>query len=341
MVQLVINSHEFSGVAINSGRTYHKVIATAPGIGKLGGELKASQDIAVVVNPSETGGLPPGFSLETETYNDVLGPVGVNMSSKYLLVAGFLKLALVIPSFNAPVQLEDIKVYLYQTILLQSRKDPVRKESKVMSVPLWSYRKDNKQPIGLFTEGQEFSLVQQFRLKDDDTIRSTTSTKSDTGIRVSHKLALVVHFTPLQDNPDKETKELKIATDATFTSCCCVVEYLQLPKYTSRPSREDLDAAFLGLCSSCLVSLLFLKVQDSHMPTDGCWGLSQCRLAESKQILDQYGIPQEDIKAAQLRLQQQNPAWKEDTEYEQDLREQQALCERELTGPSPPTYSVA
>lgn len=232
--------------------------------------MTASQNVALVVNPSETGGLPPGFSLESETYNDILGPVGVNLSSKYLLVAGFLKLALVLPSFNIPIQLEDIKVYLFQTIALQSRANPELKESKVMTIPLWSYRKDSKQQcIGRYTAGQEFSLVQQFRLKDDDIIRSTTSEKSETGIRVSHKLAVVVHYTPLENNPKMETKELKIATDATFTSCCCVVEYLQLPKYTSRPSCDDLDAAFLGLCSSCLVS--------SSQQADKT-GRSRCRL---------------------------------------------------------------
>lgn len=300
------------------GRTYHKVIATAPGLGKLGSALTASQNVALVVNPSETGGLPPGFSLETETYNDTLGPVGVNLSSKYLLVAGFLKLALVMPSLNAPIQLEDIKVYLNQTIALQSRSDPARKETKIMTIPLWSYRKSAKQQyIGRYSAGQEFSLIQQFRLKDDDIIRSTTSEKSETGIRISHKLALVVHYTPLRENPKMETKEMRIATDAVFTSCCCVVEYLQLPKYTSRPSCEDLDAAFLGLCSSCL-----------------------CRLAESKQVLDQYGIPQEDVRAAQLRLEQQSPAWKTDEEYERELKEQQTLCERQLASPSPPTYNV-
>lgn len=213
------------------------------------------------MNPSENGGLPPGFSLETETYNDSLGPVGVNLSSKYLLVAGFLKLSLVIPSFNAPVQLEDIKVYLYQSAHLQSRKDPERKEIKKMVIPLWSYRKNTTQPIGRYKAGQELSLVQQFRLPDDDVIRSTTCEKSNTGIRISHKLAVVVHFTPLEDNPDNETKELKIATDAVLTSCCCVVEYLQLPKYTSKPSMADLDAAFLGLCSSCLVSFSFSRVK--------------------------------------------------------------------------------
>ncbi|KAK9899079.1 hypothetical protein P389DRAFT_209098 [Cystobasidium minutum MCA 4210] len=300
------------------GRTYHKVIATAPGLGKLGSELSASQNIALVVNPSEHGGLPPGFSLETETYNDVLGPVGVNLSSKYLLVAGFLKLGLIIPSFNAPVQLEDIKVYLYQNVQLQSRKDPERKEMKRMVIPLWSYRKESTKPIGRYNAGQEFSLIQQFRLGDDDIIRSTTCEKSKTGIRISHKLALVVHFTPLENNPDKETKELKIATDAVLTSCCCVVEYLQLPKYTSQPSTADLDAAFLGLCSSCL-----------------------CRLAESKNILDLYGIPPEDIKAAQLRVEQQEPVWKEEDEYEREMRTQQEVCERQLArSPSPPSYAI-
>lgn len=212
-----------------------------------------------MVNPSETGGLPPGFSLERETYNDYLGPVGVNLSSKYLLVAGFLKLSLVIPSFNAPVQLEDIKIYLHQNVQLQSQKEPERKENKIMIIPLWSYRKSKRQPIGRYAAGQEFSLVQQFRLPDDDTIRSTTCEKSNTGIRMTHKLALVVHLTPLEDNPKKTIKEVKVETDAVITSCCCVLEYLQLPKYTSKPSASDLDAAFMGLCSSCLVSLRLLE----------------------------------------------------------------------------------
>lgn len=318
------------------------MVATAPGLGKLGSALTATQTVALVVNPSETGGLPPGFSLETETYNDTLGPVGANLSSKYLLVAGFLKLALVFPSLNAPIQLEDIKVYLYQTIALQSRADPGLKETKVMTIPLWSYRKEGQHKcIGRYNAGQEFSLVQQFRLKDDDIIRSTTSEKSDTGIRISHKLAVVVHYTPLEDNPKMETKELKIATDATLTSCCCVVEYLQLPKYTSRPSGEDLDAAFLGLCSSCLVSnfpVISSSVRLNVLNVNR--RSSQCRLAESKQVLEKYGIPQEDIRAAQLRLEQQEPAWKGDDEYEREIREHQIACERQLRSPSPPTYNV-
>jgi hypothetical protein len=221
-------------------------------MGKMNSDLKAHQNVALVVNPSETGGLPPGFSLESETYNDTLGPVGANLSSKYLLVAGYLKLGLVLPLIAQHVQIENVQVMLYQTMLLQSLKNKERQETKRMTIPLWSMRRGN-QPLGTYKEGQEFSMVQQFRLKDDDIIRSTTSEHSNTGIRVSHKLAVVIHYKPMVNNPKNETKELKISTEANFTSCCCVVEYLQLPKYTQRPTQEDLDATFLGLCSSCLV----------------------------------------------------------------------------------------
>lgn len=224
----VVPSDTASGERCVYGRTYHKLVATAPGLGKMGGDLVAEDAILVgkrlasaeegdqrfpcsqvpvprllsalfpilmvtsfchffairaivrlpACNHSETGGVPPGFSMERELVHDVLGPVGVNLFSKYLLVAGYLRLGLVLPSINEPVSIDDVKVQLIQTFDLQSLKSPERRERKVVSVLLWNLR--GKEAVCTLKAGQEFEILRQFRLPDDDIIRPSTSENAKT-----------------------------------------------------------------------------------------------------------------------------------------------------------------
>jgi hypothetical protein len=134
--------------------------------------------MSLVCNLSETGGVPPGFSMEQETTHEVLGPVGVNLFSKYLLVSGFLRLGVILPSINQPVRIEDVKIELIETFKLQSLKKPERSEVRVVTVPLWHLKE--KESLGTLKAGEEFSFVRQFRLPDDDKIRPTTSERSKT-----------------------------------------------------------------------------------------------------------------------------------------------------------------
>lgn len=74
------------------------------------------------------------------------------------------------------------------------------------------------------------------------------------GIRISQRLAVAIHFTPLMNNPAKQTRELKIATDATLSSCWCMLELLQLPAYQRSRDESELDHSQIGYCAECLVS---------------------------------------------------------------------------------------
>lgn len=169
-------------------------------------------------------------------------------------MAGYLRLDLVLPSIAAPVKLVDVQVQLLQTFKLQSLKDPkIQEEIKPKPVVLWSMK--DKEALGSFKPNQFFNVSRQFRLPDDDKIRPTTSENSQTGIRVSHRLAVVVHFQPLTKNPENELKELRIATDATVSSCCCMFEVLQLPVYSRHPDIMNLDKNAIGYCGECLVSV--------------------------------------------------------------------------------------
>lgn len=196
-----------------------------------------------------------------ETQHTALGPVGVNLFSKYLLVAGFIRLALILPSFAEAVRIEDIKVQLEQTFDLQSHKQPSLTDKKHVIVPLWSAKSDPSTSgvMRNYIAGEELSLSHQFRLPDDNAIRPSTSENSATNIRVSHRLAVCLRFVPLENNPQMETKELKIAIAAILSSCCCLFEALQLPAYSrcdlTKPDfGKGLDLSAIGYCSECLVS---------------------------------------------------------------------------------------
>lgn len=193
--------------------------------------------------------------MQRELHQDCLGPIGVNLHSKYLLVSGYLRLSLILPSLPKPVRIDDIFVQMEQTFELQSMKDPSRTEKQVQMVPVMSL-KGRKGVTGVYQPGEELSISEQFRLPDDGKIRPSTAERTKVGIRVSHRLAVCIHYTPLTDNPQNETKELKIAIPATFSSCCCIFEALQLPAYSRQGGKlVNLDKSAIAFCSECLVSL--------------------------------------------------------------------------------------
>ncbi|CAD6587503.1 MAG: hypothetical protein CYPHOPRED_003956, partial [Cyphobasidiales sp. Tagirdzhanova-0007] len=199
-----------------------KTIATASGMGKYGGDLVAETQLYLVSNHSETGGVLPGFSLKTETDHDVLGPVGIDLYSKYLLVAGYLNLSIVIPSISQPVQIKNVRVQLVQDCALQSRSVPARKEVKSVIVPVWSSYANGHSAAVVLNPQQEFILSKQFRLPDDVKLRASTAEHSQTGIRVSHRLQILIIFMPLHKNPKRETMQFKIDADAlAFALIAC------------------------------------------------------------------------------------------------------------------------
>ena len=99
-------------------------------------------------------------------------------------------------------------------------------------------RSSNEREIHLH-DGDSFHFNKRIVLPDDDRIRPTTSLKSNTGIRVGHKLALSLVCTPQPaqgaqsggTRSEYKTKEVHILAPATLSACCCVIEALQLPAY--------------------------------------------------------------------------------------------------------------
>lgn len=296
------------------GRTYHRLIATAEGLGKFGTDLVAESVLYVISNHSESGGIPPGFSMESESEHPVLGPVGATLSSKYLLVSGYLRLSLIMPSLAQEVEINDVRVNLVQHFTLCSlkkgRPESGKNEIKPITVLLWSMQKHSHQqtPIRLNTY-EELSVIEQFRLPDDDKIRPSTAEGAITGISVQHELSVCIYYTPLHDNPERLRREKKLSTPATLSSCCCIFDALQLPAYSSGEQTNEaayLDRDAIAFCTGCL-----------------------CRMSDSINF-STYGFTSEEIDTA-LRGKLRQPAWKDDEAYVQEWQAHHAGPSRGIT----------
>ena len=96
---------------------------------------------------------------------------------------------------------------------------PARKEVKSVIVPVWSSYANGHSAAVVLNPQQEFILSKQFRLPDDVKLRASTAEHSQTGIRVSHRLQILIIFMPLHKNPKRETMQFKIDADALVSSC--------------------------------------------------------------------------------------------------------------------------
>lgn len=200
-----------------------------------------------VATHGDCGGLPPGHSLKTATFSQNLGPIAADLSTPYLLVGGQLNLNLEMPSILRPILLEDVRVEVVQKYELQALDDKWRQElAKSDTMPVWSLRTENK--LGLIQQGGNCEVQRQIRMPTEGKFRPSTPDASVTGVRVSHRLDIVIVYTPLVDNPDKHKKEFKIGSAATVSSCHCTLEALQLPAYEQHEAPDSQSMA------RCMVS---------------------------------------------------------------------------------------
>lgn len=192
--------------------------------------------------------------MQREIENPHLGPVGLALTSKYLIVSGYLRLNVSMPIISQPVQLDDICVNLLQKYELQNLRKPHMKSAVNQITPLWTLKA--QEDVGTLRPGRDFHLSRQFRLPNDDAIRPSTAERSITGIRVSHQLQVILRFTPLVNNPLKQQREIKYTGDAIMSSCCCMLSSVQLPAYDSCDggmAKNILDE--VAFCNDCLVRL--------------------------------------------------------------------------------------
>lgn len=280
-----------------------------------------------VNNSNEPGQAASGFYADTETMHDVLGPLKSNFFSKFFLISGFLRFTFSLPGVAQRVRIDDVSVVLKQTINLVDLTHPERKEAtKPKRVVLWSLHPDQCGKV--YEEDQEMSIVTQMRLADDDTIRPTTNEYSETGLRVSHELQVVVRFTPIPtdyvDVPafggGLETKEMKITHACQISSCDCLVENLQLPSYdqltvgssysigkgTARPQHKSGKARYLSKCLCTISAEEDLEVMERIYGADpsllgGAAHFGNSRRArEGNSNLRQTGFKSEEEYAAAL-----------------------------------------
>jgi hypothetical protein len=255
-----------------------------------------------VNNANEPGQAAQGFSADTETTHEVLGPLRVHLFSKYFLIAGYLRLALSLPGVAEAVRIDDVAVILKQDVTLQHMLEPERTEHmKPKRVLLWSMNAEEKGTM--LAAEQDFAIVRQMRLADDDTIRPSSNPLSETGIRVSHTLQTVVRFTPLTDGK-LETKEMKITHDCKLSSCDCMIGNLQLPSYSKEDPVTQSRQKGKGHASQCLCTI---------------------GAKEGRQEMERmYGVDPESLGAALhfgSATRGRNEAWKPDEEYGEELEE--------------------
>jgi hypothetical protein len=189
----------------------------------------ADSDVYLIAGDSEPGVIADGYDRSREMFHDVLGPFRGRFHTKYLLRGGYLRFTLNLPAVAQKVIIEDVQAILCQNHNLQSMKNPHLVELVPSLIALWSLRKEGAAPLTL-DEGKDLSLVRQLRLMAEDNldmVRPTTSDWSETGIRIAHQLLIVVRFRQVENNPDKEVKELKMPFEAKLSSCATSLENCQ------------------------------------------------------------------------------------------------------------------
>jgi len=261
------------------GRTYHRIKATAFGCGKFGADLVAeSGELGLVSNSNELGMAAQGFSAETESSHEVLGPLRLNLFSRYHMISSYLRMAISLPSIAAPVRIDDMSVVLKQDVHLHDLRDPSKNEQmRAKRIVLWAMNHEERGRT--YKEDEEFSIVRQMRLADDDTCRPSTNDFSETGIRVSHSLQTIIRFTPVASDGTAvdETKEMKINHPCKISSCDCMDANLQLPGYTKEDPNQA-EYRKIGHESRCL-----------------CWVAAKEGRAEMERL---YGMKPEELGAA-------------------------------------------
>ena len=199
---------------------------TAPGCGNFGSDLV--QETALCLQA--IGEWSQGFSRVEELQHPVLGPLRVHLFTRYLLVAGFLKLTLNVPEIEEDCEIVDVTVTVVQQVQLRnlSRPDIPEEVCKPHAYQLWSLEaersasKEPRAPGGegdlpsTLPKGEAFQLARILRLPSDNVIRQSTPIHSKTGIRVSHTVAAALQYRRL--SMPAETKELRIRFDCAICS---------------------------------------------------------------------------------------------------------------------------
>lgn len=186
-----------------------------------------------------TYGLSPPFTLDTITSSANLGAIVAELSSPHLTVAGTAHLSLDMRETLQPVRLDDIRVEIVQSYETRALDEKCHSTTQAKdTIPVWSAMTSDMRPR-ICATGTSLSIREQIHLPKEGILRPSTPKTSVTGIKVSHKLVIVITYTPLSEMAKKQRKEFCIGMPATFSSCHSMVAGNQLPAYVEKEGPMD------------------------------------------------------------------------------------------------------
>ncbi|KAH8926803.1 hypothetical protein BT69DRAFT_1317341 [Atractiella rhizophila] len=237
------------------GRVYHKLTAIAKGVGMFGSNISSEALLPVVVNPTPENCTPAGLSLEVQDIHDEVGPYLVSALSRNMMVAGVIVLGFSLAAPPSRLHIFTVTWSILQTYHLKFPKSKTESHPPPQTRIIWRVgetptslpNSSSKNPYMTLEAGEEFILVEQKRLPNDNQLRPSTFPGTNTPINVSHQIVFQCHYA-VDGGP---RKILEIRRPVDIASCCIVLDdSLILPEYRQTqevisPKKED--------CCLCLL----------------------------------------------------------------------------------------
>ncbi|KAK4702557.1 hypothetical protein P7C70_g3666, partial [Phenoliferia sp. Uapishka_3] len=219
------------------GRVRHSVTAKAKGLGAMGGDVISNEKtLFLIVNPGGAGASspPPPLHHKIEGIVDEVGPYTIALQSQNIMIGGLLLLRFNIVSPPTDLEIYSLKVKINQHFHLRSSSDPAHKLSppvdprtvliidsahpanfgKVDGPADAAARSISRAPtLGPLTvvpRGEGFKVHHLARLPNDNLLRPTTQPGTETGIAVSHTIAVEVTYRVVLDEAS-EANESKFS----------------------------------------------------------------------------------------------------------------------------------
>lgn len=230
-----------------------------------------------------SGGEDLRYEHALDGFVDDLGPYSVALKSPCMTVGGMLSFALHLPCVPADVRLHTVSLHLRQKFELSSPTDPaVTAHAPFQTLGLVSLSHDtprappsarpvvqpgvlvtaNARPhttqaqgdqqklLALVPAGAPLQMACVVRLPRDDELRpSTGDAARGRPIRTTHELRVEIRYW----TPGSKERVVRLAAPVSFASCCCLVESMNLPDYsTTAASATPKDAqALLSMVQTC------------------------------------------------------------------------------------------
>ncbi|KAH8924523.1 hypothetical protein BT69DRAFT_1261304 [Atractiella rhizophila] len=225
------------------GRIWSKVTATAkcPGFNS---NLSASDPIEIIANPDPEGEAPVTANVSIGDFTSDLGLFSLKLSSPHLTVAGLLHVDFSFDSLPHALRISIIECAILQSFELHDLQNEQTGPIQVKPVKRGLFQKrgeEGRKDGWTLKKGQSWGFKELARLPDDDFIRATTLPGTITPIRSFTSILFQVMYQLLDEDGALfgEVQTLSLTKKVVISSCCCLMESLTLPSYTSIKDTES------------------------------------------------------------------------------------------------------